>query len=76
MSGVLVELRVHEGSDVKKGDPLAVLSAMKMVSLSLIDERTMPCCSFNKISVANMMVGNGHLSSPQRQGCKPSSEGG
>ena len=31
MAGVLVELRVHEGSDVKKGDPLAVLSAMKMV---------------------------------------------
>ncbi|KAJ3493862.1 hypothetical protein NLG97_g4464 [Lecanicillium saksenae] len=30
MSGVLVEMRVHEGSDVKKGDPLAVLSAMKM----------------------------------------------
>ena len=32
MAGVLVELRVHEGGDVKKGDPLAVLSAMKMVS--------------------------------------------
>lgn len=31
MAGVLVELRVHEGSEVKKGDPLAVLSAMKMV---------------------------------------------
>ncbi|KAI0482502.1 pyruvate carboxylase [Xylariaceae sp. FL0804] len=30
MAGVLVELRVKEGSDVKKGDPLAVLSAMKM----------------------------------------------
>ncbi|EQL00334.1 pyruvate carboxylase [Ophiocordyceps sinensis CO18] len=30
MSGVMVEMRVHEGSDVKKGDPLAVLSAMKM----------------------------------------------
>jgi pyruvate carboxylase len=30
MSGVLVELRVKEGSEVKKGDPLAVLSAMKM----------------------------------------------
>lgn len=30
MAGVLVELRVHEGSEVKKGDPLAVLSAMKM----------------------------------------------
>lgn len=35
MAGVLVELRVHEGSDVKKGDPLAVLSAMKMVSCSV-----------------------------------------
>jgi pyruvate carboxylase len=34
MSGVVVELRVHEGSEVKKGDPLAVLSAMKMVSPS------------------------------------------
>jgi len=32
MSGVVVELRVHDGSEVKKGDPLAVLSAMKMVS--------------------------------------------
>lgn len=31
MAGVLVELRVKEGADVKKGDPLAVLSAMKMV---------------------------------------------
>jgi pyruvate carboxylase len=33
MSGVLVEVRVHDGSDVKKGDPIAILSAMKMVSL-------------------------------------------
>jgi len=30
MAGVLVELRIKEGSEVKKGDPLAVLSAMKM----------------------------------------------
>jgi pyruvate carboxylase len=30
MSGVVVELRVHVGSTVKKGDPIAVLSAMKM----------------------------------------------
>jgi pyruvate carboxylase len=35
MSGVVVELRVREGTEVKKGDPLAVLSAMKMVSLFL-----------------------------------------
>ena len=33
MSGVVVEVRVHEGGEVKKGDPIAVLSAMKMVSL-------------------------------------------
>lgn len=30
MAGVVVEVRVHPGSEVKKGDPLAVLSAMKM----------------------------------------------
>lgn len=33
MSGVVVEVRVHDGGEVKKGDPIAVLSAMKMVSL-------------------------------------------
>lgn len=33
MSGVVVEIRVHDGHDVKKGDPVAVLSAMKMVFL-------------------------------------------
>lgn len=32
MAGAVVELRVKDGSDVKKGDPIAVLSAMKMVS--------------------------------------------
>jgi len=31
MSGVVVEVRVKEGTEVKKGDPVAVLSAMKMV---------------------------------------------
>ncbi|ODQ79048.1 hypothetical protein BABINDRAFT_180766 [Babjeviella inositovora NRRL Y-12698] len=30
MGGVVVEVRVKEGTEVKKGDPLAVLSAMKM----------------------------------------------
>ncbi|EEP79907.1 pyruvate carboxylase [Uncinocarpus reesii 1704] len=30
MSGVVVEIRVHDGLEVKKGDPIAVLSAMKM----------------------------------------------
>jgi pyruvate carboxylase len=35
MSGVVVEVRVHQGTEVKKGDPVAVLSAMKMVSSGL-----------------------------------------
>ncbi|POS86612.1 pyruvate carboxylase-like protein [Erysiphe pulchra] len=30
MSGVVIEIRVKEGGEVKKGDPIAVLSAMKM----------------------------------------------
>ncbi|ODV60182.1 pyruvate carboxylase [Ascoidea rubescens DSM 1968] len=30
MAGVVVEVKVHKGSDVKKGDAVAVLSAMKM----------------------------------------------
>ncbi|KAL8706471.1 MAG: hypothetical protein Q9201_000526 [Fulgogasparrea decipioides] len=30
MSGVVVEVRVHDGGEVKKGDPVAILSAMKM----------------------------------------------
>ena len=35
MSGVVVEIRVHEGGEVKKGDPVAILSAMKMVGLDI-----------------------------------------
>ena len=34
MSGVVVEIRVSNDVDVKKGDPIAVLSAMKMVSIN------------------------------------------
>ena len=66
MSGVLVELRVKEGADVKKGDPLAVLSAMKMVSL-------INALQANK---ADILLGNGYLGTPQRQGCQPASQGG
>jgi len=33
MSGVVVEVRVKEGQEIKKGDPVCVLSAMKMESL-------------------------------------------
>jgi len=36
MAGVVVEIRVKEGGAVKKGDPIAVLSAMKMVSFSVL----------------------------------------
>ena len=30
MSGVVVEVRVKEGQEIKKGDPVCVLSAMKV----------------------------------------------
>ena len=36
MSGVVVEVRVKDGGEVKKGDPIAVLSAMKMVRFVLL----------------------------------------
>jgi len=36
MSGVVVEVRVHVGSHVKKGDPVAVLSAMYALVLSSV----------------------------------------
>jgi pyruvate carboxylase len=39
MAGVVVEIRVSDGAEVKKGDPIAILSAMKMVS-SLADLTT------------------------------------
>lgn len=54
MSGVVVELRVKDGGEVKKGDPLAVLSAMKMVSLFFLDLNAM-----NNILI--MIIGNGYL---------------
>jgi pyruvate carboxylase len=59
MAGVLVELRVKDGSEVKKGDPLAVLSAMKMVSNNSLgsgNEETKQLIDF---------LGNGYLCAPQ-----------
>jgi pyruvate carboxylase len=41
MSGVVIELRVHVGSTVKKGDPIAVLSAMYSVLSQLLIDRKM-----------------------------------
>lgn len=65
MAGVLVELRVHEGTEVKKGDPLAVLSAMKMVSQPE-NPSTSPKTPISL--VLTCFIGNGHLRAPQRQG--------
>lgn len=62
MSGVLVELRVHNGTEVKKGDPLAVLSAMKMVSV-------IPCISRKQVQshrFTDMEIGNGYLCASRR----------
>lgn len=57
MSGVVVEVRVHDGGEVKKGDPIAVLSAMKMVSLS----QSMLSCDY----FANLIVSTRKWSSPR-----------
>lgn len=53
MSGVVVEVRVHEGGEVKKGDPVAVLSAMKMVSF-----RSRYDLQGNRLLITG--IGNGH----------------
>lgn len=91
MAGVLVELRVHEGSEVKKGDPLAVLSAMKMVShllpwqMIFLHRHAWLAASSEKhdtasrvlCSLANTVLpGNGDLGSTQRQNCQPPSPRG
>ena len=68
MSGVLVEVRVHDGSEVKKGDPVAILSAMKMVSYT---GNLLRCLA--KLTNA---TGDGHLSSPFWQGQQPISSRG
>lgn len=63
MSGVLVEVRVKDGSDVMKGDPIAVLSAMKMVS-----------CLIHYMELEHELIsflGNGHLRPPLRQDRRP-----
>ena len=49
MSGVVVEVRVHDGGEVKKGDPIAVLSAMKMVSTHFPQGFIRPVCQWNSI---------------------------
>ncbi len=52
MSGVVVEVRVHQGTDVQKGDPVAVLSAMKMVSRSSIFRKIIVLTASRKWSSA------------------------
>jgi biotin carboxyl carrier protein len=32
MGGMVIDVRIKEGSDINKGDPIAILNAMKMVS--------------------------------------------
>ena len=44
MAGMVVEIRVKDGSDINKGDPVAILSAMKMVSLNYSGNLPLLCC--------------------------------
>lgn len=67
MSGVVVEIRVHEGSDVNKGDPIAVLSAMKMVS----DYSFLSRPSVLQLNANISLTGNGHQCTSFRKNWKP-----
>jgi len=73
MAGVLVELRVQEGSEVKKGDPLAVLSAMKMVCFFF--SPTTQLVALRITCILTPFAGNGHLRPSQRKGLRTSSKG-
>lgn len=67
MSGVVVEIRVTEGHEVKKGDPIAVLSAMKMV------------ISFwpsSSVFLLTSCLGNGYFGTTSWQGLEYPSQGG
>lgn len=66
MAGVVVEIRVKEGGAVKKGDPIAVLSAMKMVSLM----------NYSIITITNCVTGNGHFRSSCWKGWQCPNQGG
>jgi pyruvate carboxylase len=70
MSGVVVEIRIHDGHEVLKGDPIAVLSAMKMVCYYLLFSYYIHEC------VANSHLGNGDLRPAQRKGVRPPGQGG
>lgn len=52
MSGVVVEIRVKDGSEVNKGDPIAILNAMKMVSSLASVAR--------KVTLLTHVTGNDH----------------
>lgn len=59
MSGMVVEIRVKEGHEVKKGDPVAILSAMKMVSIEV---------HHSLRHVLTFITGNGYLVPTLRKG--------
>lgn len=70
MSGVVVEVRVHDGGEVKKGDPIAVLSAMKMVGRERSDMARV--CT----GTLTADLGDGHQRPTSRQGRVAAGQGG
>ena len=51
MPGLIIDVKVEEGQEVKKGDPLLILEAMKM-------ENVLKCPSDGVISAIDMQVGD------------------
>lgn len=71
MSGMVVEIRVKDGSDIKKGDPVAILSAMKMVSH---DQTTCLLLPINTLLTCG--AGNGDQLASLRQSRSTQCQGG
>jgi len=71
MSGVVVEVRVKDGSEVQKGDPIGVLSAMKMVSLAMLINTTsinvLTIISYRKWSSPPLTLARSVLSASRRE---------
>jgi hypothetical protein len=75
MGGMVIDVRIKEGSEINKGDPIAILNAMKMVSqISLVISRL--CCRRKSIETNKpSFTGNGHFSASLRKDRKPFRQG-
>ena len=70
MSGVVVEVRVKDDTEINKGDPIAILSAMKMVRMPEFCDQTKLRAKFF------VCAGNGHQCATFREDWGAGRQGG